>query len=182
MGNSIIAYMLSNWLYGDGNFKTTYSQKDYLIMILGIGGILFILFTLISWIVYYVSKKRNAKDPMKIALIVFSFLVFAGIAGNSSKFSMALREKNRYEFMQGYRESLYSGFDEKFKSHPEVPKEIVAHSHEISDCIYDKVNADNSLVDKLMTVDDPKGFVVNSPEMKQIVSDCMMVYLEPLSK
>lgn len=157
-------------------------QKDYLIMILGIGGFIFILFALISWIVYYISKKRNAKDPMKTALIVFSFLIFAGIAGNSPKFSAAMREKNRYEFMQGYHESLYKGFDENFKSHPEIPKEIVEHSHEISDCIYDKVNADDALVDKLMTVDDPKNYVINSPEMKQIVSDCMMPYLETITK
>jgi len=150
---------------------------DYLLMDSLTGGVIFIIFALISGIVYYFAKRKNGKDPMKTALIVFSCLIIAGILGNSPKLSNAMKERHRYEFMRGLKESLYKGFEDTFKSNPTVPKEIKEHSKDISDCIYYKIKSDNSLIDELMNVNDPEIYIMNSNEMKKIVEGCMMEYM-----
>jgi hypothetical protein len=76
--------------------------------------------------------------------------------------------------MVGFRESMTKGFEEQINKNPDVPDEIKKHSTEICDCIYYKIKANESLVDKAMTVPDPENFAMTSPEMKSIVEGCMI--------
>jgi hypothetical protein len=165
-----------------GNIALIISTPDiphdkYLLMIFLTGLCIFVLFGLISWIVYYFAKRSNAKDPMKTALIVFSCLILAGILGNSPNLSKAMRERNRYDFLHGFRGTLTKGLEEQFKTNPDVPKEVKDHSKEISDCIYFKFKSNEKLVDEAMNVSDPENFVMTSPDMKRIVEDCINIYL-----
>jgi len=152
-------------------------HRDQLPISIAIAVILFLLFGLISWLVYYFAKRRNAKDPSRTALIVFSCLIAAGILGNSPNLNKALRERDRYDFIRGFRESMSKGFDEQIKTNPDVPDEVKQHTQEISDCIYYKFKANDKLVDEAMAATDPENFAMTSPDMRKIVEGCMKIYL-----
>ena len=153
-------------------------RSQYIAMSIGVGIGVYLFFGLLSWVVFLIAKKRKNKDPQLLALIVFTVLLSLGVEGNIGKYNSAIKKRNRYEFKDSFKEGLYAGFENGMKQHPEIPDSIRIHSNEICDCIYEKIEFDNEIIDKLMTVDDPKEWTSTSPEMKQIVTDCMLPYLE----
>ena len=146
------------------------------IIISGIAGC--IVFGTISTIIYVILKNRTVNDPARPALLVSTVLMVLMLIIFSFRMPAAIKERDRREFMRGFRESLTKTFTRKIQEMPDTPSEIKEHVDEICVCLYYKLESNDALVDELIADPDPLTFATRSPAMKKITEECMALYLK----
>ncbi|MDQ3111159.1 MAG: hypothetical protein M3R17_14800 [Bacteroidota bacterium] len=132
----------------------------------------------ISTIFFFILRNRRKDDPAKPALLLYSFIIALMFIFSIVQMPNAVKEHDRHEFLESLRETLTTSYTKMIAEMPDAPPELKEHAQEVSVCIFYGIKRNDELVDKMMTVPDPKNFTATSPEIKKIVEDCFSLYME----
>lgn len=134
-----------------------------------------IVLGILTAIIYIISRRMKANDPAKPALLTCTVLMLLMLITYAFKMPEAIKEKDRWEFMSGFRETIISVFKQQIAEMPTPLSKQEGYADDVSTCIFWRIEQDDELVDKLRAAPDPKTFL-QSPEVKKVVEECVEIY------
>lgn len=152
-------------------------NREEFVMNFILGGIACsIVLGILTAIIYIISRKMKSNDAAKPALIVCSVLMLLLLITYAFKMPEAIKEKDRWEFMSGSRETIISVFKKQIEEMPAPLSKQQGYADDVSSCIFWRMELNDELVDKLRAAPDPKAFLLQSPDVKKVVEECVEIY------
>lgn len=169
------------------NLNTNTYSNDYAILVPSVAIGVFIILGAISWLVYYIMKRRKRSTATRDALILFTSLVLLGTFGQlpdagrkmNARNRFLNRENDRKEYMEGCLKSARTGMLPMLQDEVEDPEKAI---EQYCACTYDKMELDPEVSDMLDGGVNAEEFQ-NHPQVKKIISDCVYELLDqPLTE
>lgn len=171
---SYITMVNTNPLMNPDRFTTT-----FLLFI----PVLFLILGLIAWIVYLVLKRMKNENALRYAVLTLLGLTVAGGLGQASKFPDNMKKRRSilasHDFEKGFMEGCLSSAKKNFDQ-PEFADAGMTDEkiQSLCTCLFDKVNLDSELRDRMIHGDESPEAVLSDPRMTEIASDCIEQVIE----
>jgi hypothetical protein len=152
------------------NVNTFKNPDEFKLLVIVCGFIVFIIFSGIAWIVYFVLRKRKSPNAVKIGIYTLTGLTLASGLGSVPEFEKKIKSRNRMleesqfddDFVKGCMDSAEGKFGKT------TNKEVEDYCY----CMLDSISAKYELKEQLMDGSISNEELMNNPEIVKMATDC----------
>ncbi len=151
-------------------------RSEFLMNIIIAGIACFIVFGVITIIIYAILRDKKKADPAKPALIVHSVLILLFIITYAVQLPGAAKKNRLSDFLQERKEKLEESWASTINARTDLTVEARSNVKNICSCAYYQLESDDELVEEMMADKDLSTFSSRSDKMKKLLDRCTELY------